>query len=59
MYFGSFPVGRTCSHHARNICPGIPVQTTCHLKKSGPVSVLEMFGGVWWCLVVFGGVSMC
>ena len=29
-----------------------PVQASCHLEGSGPVSVLEMgvvFGGVWLC----------
>ena len=39
---GSFPVGRTCSHHARKNCLGILVQASCHLEWSGPVSVLEM-----------------
>ena len=29
---GPFLVGRTCSHHARNYCPGITVQTSCHLE---------------------------
>ena len=48
---------RTCSHHARNNCPGITVQTSCHLERSGHVSVLEMgdvfvSGCVWLCLVV-------
>ena len=46
--------GRTCSHHARNNCPGITVQASCHLEWSGPVFVLEMgdvfvFGCVWFC----------
>ena len=27
-----FHVGRTYSHHARNNCPGITVQTSCHLE---------------------------
>ena len=43
--------------HARNICPSITVQTSCHLEWSGHVSVLEMgdvfmFSCVWLCLVV-------
>ena len=54
---GPFPVWRTCSHHARNNCPGITEQASCHLELSGSVSVLEMgdvfvFGCVWLCLVV-------
>ena len=31
-YIGSFPVWRTCSHGARNNCPGITVQASCHLE---------------------------
>ena len=32
LYFGSFPVWRTCSYHARNNCPDITVQASCHLE---------------------------
>ena len=28
-------VWRTCSHHARNNCPSIPVQASCHLNEVG------------------------
>ena len=34
------------------MCPAITVQASCHLERSGPVSVLEMGD-------VFGCVSMC
>ena len=59
MDLGPFLVGRTCSHHARNNCPGLTVQALCHLEWSGPVSVLEMgvvFGGVWCSVVVCGSM---
>ena len=49
---GPLLVGRTCSHHARDICLGIPVQTSCHLEWSGPVSVLEGRMCLVWCGVV-------
>ena len=55
-----FPVWRTCSNHARNNVPGVPVQASCHLEWSGPVSVLEM-GDVFvmcLCLVAWACVSM-
>ena len=58
---GQFPVRRLCSYHARNNCPGIPVQASCQLEWSGPVSVLEMgdvLWCVWWCLVVLVCGSM-
>ena len=37
--FGPFLVWRLCSNHARNNCPDITVQASCHLEWSGPVSV--------------------
>ena len=29
---GPFVVARTCSHHARNKCPSISVQASCHME---------------------------
>ena len=44
-------VGRTCSHHVGNSCPGIPVQASCHFE-SVPASVLER-------VLCFGRVQEC
>ena len=48
--------GRTCSHHARNMCLRIPMQASC-----GPVSVLKrkrVFGFVCLCCVCLS-VLLC
>ena len=46
---GPFLVGLTCSHHARNKCPSVPVQASYHLEWSGTVSVLERKMCLVWC----------
>ena len=42
MDLGKFPLGRTCSHHARNTCPSIFYKPRVSWDEVGPVSVLVM-----------------
>ena len=54
MDLGPFPVGRTCSHHARNNCLSIPVQAVPLQMKWGC-----MCDGRNYVLYSRQGVSQC
>ena len=50
-------LGNMFTFHARNNCPSITVQASCHLELSGPVSVLEMGVVLVLCWYVLSGVT--